>query len=248
MNYSHWIECKDYSENSEMEPKEALAREFLFYAVTRIGRLLPPAERMQQTRLRKKPMYKKSMEVYAKHFANEVKEVTETLENPILIATTSVDFGVIAVVPAVLLIKDSIYIFDCQYYDINEDRLMLLGYGALRKFSIVNNIHTVHLHLIKPTNPTAHIKKEIKAHDLQSWFDKQRQTVTAGEWCNSCKEYKHCVTRIQNDVFTNLPKPETLTEQQIDQILSKDFNNWWGRIKEWKLKKTKTAEEPTTTQ
>lgn len=127
-------------------------------------------------------------------------------------------------------------------------QMALYALGALTQFGMIYNIETVRMVIFQPRLNNVSVD-EVSVTELMQWADtvvKSRAQaaingegeLNAGEWCRFCRHAPQCtalaakyfapIPKQDDEVTPAAPAPETLTDDQIAQIVT-----WSGELKKW---------------
>lgn len=127
-------------------------------------------------------------------------------------------------------------------------QMCLYALGALTQFGMIYNINRVRMVIFQPRLNNVSVD-EVSVAELMQWAEtvvkpqaqaaiKGEGELTAGEWCRFCRHAPQCTALAakyfapipkQNDEVTPAaPAPDTLTDDQISQIVT-----WSGELKKW---------------
>lgn len=131
---------------------------------------------------------------------------------------------------------------------VGNPQMRLYALGALTQFGMIYNIDTVRMVIFQPRLNNVSVD-EVSVAELVQWAEnvvkpqaqaaiKGEGELTAGEWCRFCRHAPQC-TALATKYFAPIPKqddevtpaapaPETLTDDQIAQIVT-----WSGELKKW---------------
>lgn len=139
---------------------------------------------------------------------------------------------------------------------VGNPQMRLYALGALAQFGMIYNIDRVRMVIFQPRLNNVSVD-EISVDELTTWA---REVVTpraqlaiqgegelnAGEWCRFCRHAAQCpalaaqylepLPKESDEVTPAAPAPETLTDDQIANIVA-----WSGEIKKWLSKVEKFA-------
>lgn len=131
---------------------------------------------------------------------------------------------------------------------VGNPQMRLYALGALTQFGMIYTIDTVRMVIFQPRLNNVSVD-EVSVAELMQWADtvvkpqaqaaiKGEGELTAGEWCRFCRHAPQC-TALATKYFAPIPKeadevtpaapaPDTLTDDQISQIVT-----WSGELKKW---------------
>lgn len=125
-------------------------------------------------------------------------------------------------------------------------QMMLYALGALAQFGMIYDIKTVRMVIFQPRidNISTH---EVTVEELLEWAEQVARpaaekaiagegVLVAGEWCQFCRHASQCPALAgrmlapvpMNGQVPAAPDPDTLTDEQIAQIVT-----WAGELKKW---------------
>lgn len=148
----------------------------------------------------------------------------------------------------ILDIGDLKYGKGVQVYAKDNPQLMLYASGALRKWELLYDIHTVRMHIIQPR--LDHIDTwEISVEDLINWGEKVVKPKAAiayegegkqkaGEWCKWCKVKPMCATLAAKNMKLaqhDFKDPHLLSESQLLDVYKQIpmLTEWASAVEEY---------------
>jgi hypothetical protein len=199
------------------------------------------------------------VEKYVNYIIEQYNEAKALTESPVLLIEERVDltdfiedgFGTN---DAIILTDGTLEVIDLKYgkgVRVNADdnsQLKLYGLGALNKYLLSYDIHTVRLTIVQPR--LDHISSwEIKANELFNWGETivKPTAVKAyagegeqvpGEWCRFCKAKAKCKALANQNLeaarleFSDIPKELENYLELSDEELVKIYN-FSSRITDW---------------
>ncbi|MGJ4169960.1 DUF2800 domain-containing protein [Corynebacterium macclintockiae] len=138
----------------------------------------------------------------------------------------------------------------------NNPQMSLYALGALAAYGMIYNIQQVRMVIFQPRIDNISVWETTPEH-LYDWAkdvvepqarlaEAGEGQLTAGDWCTFCKHAAQCpalAAQYLNPIPTRedntptAPDPDTLTDQQISQIIthSKDLKKWLTKVEEHAL-------------
>lgn len=133
----------------------------------------------------------------------------------------------------------------------DNSQLKLYGAGALEKYDMIYDIHTVRLTITQPRLDSIS-SWEISAEDLIKWGEEVVKPTAliayegageqkTGDWCKFCKASPRC--KAQNDLALEAAKkaftdPQLLTDSELIDIYAKipNIDKWFKSVSEYMYK------------
>lgn len=133
----------------------------------------------------------------------------------------------------------------------DNSQLKLYGAGALEKYDMIYDIHTVRLTITQPRLDSIS-SWEISAEDLVKWGEEVVKPTAliayegageqkTGDWCKFCKASPRC--KAQNDLALEAAKkaftdPQLLTDSELIDIYAKipNIGKWFQSVSEYMYK------------
>ena len=271
---SRWINCTPSARLEEkFEEKESsvfakegtlahnMAEIILNY---KLGRLNTKIFNANIKKIKTDPLYSPEMDEevgkYVDHIMQEFSDAKEiTLDARILIEE-KLDFSDFVkdgfgtgdssiIADGVLNLDDLKYGKGIKVEAPENTQLMLYGLGALKKFELMYDIHTLKLTIFQPR--LDHVSSWIiSVKDLLAWGEKIKPIAkkaykgegeqNSGDWCKWCKVKNHCkaLANINLELAKHdFQEPALFTEEEIIDIYSKLslFQDWAKSISKYVL-------------
>jgi len=272
---SRWLNCTpsakleekaQQSKTSVYAEEGTLAHEFgqigIQHAVKRISDKVYNAE---IKKLRKHVLYTTEMEPEVQKYIDYVLEVFNAVKavcpDAILLIEERLDYshlveGGFGTGDVCIIADGTLYVIDLKYgkgvqVDATDNaQLKLYGCGALRKFEMLYDIHTIQLVIVQPrlNHASTFI---LSADDLNTWgeeFVKPRALLAyageghqvAGSWCKFCKVKAMCKTLAAENTKLaqhDFADPNLLTDKELITIYGQldMLVDWANSVKEFIL-------------
>lgn len=216
------------------------------------------------TKLRNNPLYRSVMEdhvdTYIAYVMDLYAEAKERTADALLVSEQQVDFS--RWVPEgfgtsdTMIIADGVMdIIDFKYGKgvpveaAGNPQLRLYALGALERYDILYDIHTVRMHIVQPRLDSESCE-QMSAEALYQWAEEHVQprakqaiggkgTFAPGEHCRFCRAAATCKARAAAmlDVIGDEPAPALLTNDEIAILLPRldEITRWAKQVKDYAL-------------
>jgi len=263
---SRWLNCTPSARLEEKfeEPPASkfaeegtLAHEFGEIGLRKAINLMTATQyKKEAAKLKKNSLFAPEMLDYVEEYVNYVMESYSERdakgEDPIMIIEEEVDFSDyveegFGTNDSMIIADGTLEVIDLKYgkgikVEAEENsQLMLYGLGALLKYELTYDIHTVKLTIVQPRLKSIS-SWEISAEDLLTWGEKEVRPKAelafegagvqkAGFWCKWCKAKAECATlasvniKLAKGDFTDKKgeqkSPHLLTDKQLLEVYAK---------------------------
>lgn len=158
---------------------------------------------------------------------------------------------VIIIYSGILEVIDLKYGMGVRVESKENSQLKLYGSGALEKYDLLYDVHTVRLTITQPRLDSIS-SWEINADDLREWGEnivkptallayEGKGDQKTGDWCKFCKASPRC--KAQNDLALETAKkaftdPQLLTDSELVEIYAKigDIGKWFNAVSDYMYK------------
>lgn len=270
---SRWLNCTPSprleegfkNESSSFAEEGTLAHELSEVLLKTALGIYDPSDAMERE-LNKSEYYSTEMEDYVQqHIDYVLQQYTEAKKKDplaVLLIEERVDithlieegFGtcdVIIISNGLLEVIDLKYGMGVRVSAEDNSQLKLYGSGALEKYDMIYDIHTIRLTITQPRLDSIS-SWEISAEDLRTWGEEVVKPTAllayegtgeqkTGDWCKFCKASPRC--KAQNDLALEAAKkaftdPQLLTDSELIEVYSKmpNISKWFASVSEYMYK------------
>lgn len=268
-----WLTCTPSAKLEQQFPNEesAYATEGTFahtLAELRLSRVIvnatkPSAYEKKLTKLKKDPLYTKSLEEYVEQYVSQVAERYLALVNncgdTLALLEEKLDYsqwapGGYGTGDVVLIADNVLEVIDLKYGKgvpvsaENNPQTRLYGLGAISAYGMLYDFSIVRMTIIQPRLDSISTE-EMAVDELLEWAEtyvkpkatqanKGEGEYTAGDHCRFCRARHTCRARAEKNLAMakyDFQEPELLTDEEIGEILFKAeaLQKWAKDISEY---------------
>lgn len=261
-----WMNCtasamleKQFPDNkSDYAAEGTLAHSLAELKLRKQFEIMKPSDYSDQLKILKADkLYQPEMDSYTDTYVDYILSLCHAFPSqPYVVIEKRLDFS--NIVPGgfgtgdcVILYGDTLHIVDLKYGKgvqvsaESNSQLRLYALGALCEYSLLYDIHNVHMHIVQPR--LDNISTEYLAVDaLQRWGNDVKPLAEqaangtgeyhAGEWCRFCRAKAQCRARaLQMLGIGNDKHKDLLTDKEIGEILlqAQTLQNWVKSLEEY---------------